>query len=273
MRRSYHFLRSSRRFAGRLCVLTAALAATSLLQPLPLAASTALCSGTLAERHEAERLAVYEALDRLAAVEEELEVLHTRFRTIAGIVSLFTPSEIRLAPSTPVHRARDTYALHTYLLAQSTASRADFRTASFTGWDLAALPSCSLPGGSLQPPLQTPFGSRFGTRTDPFTGQPRHHAGLDFGAPSGTPVVSAADGVVTRAERSAGGYGQLVEIDHGDGVRTRYAHLSRISVELGENITQGSQIGLVGSTGRSTAPHLHFEVRVEGVAVDPVPWL
>lgn len=119
-----------------------------------------------------------------------------------------------------------------------------------------------LHGGSFQ-------SSAFGNRIHPITGKSRFHAGIDIAAATGTPVYSAASGVVTGYTGNRGGYGNVVEIDHGDGLKTRYAHLSKIGVEVGQVIAQGILIGAVGSTGRSTGPHLHFETRKKGKPVNP----
>jgi murein DD-endopeptidase MepM/ murein hydrolase activator NlpD len=112
--------------------------------------------------------------------------------------------------------------------------------------------------------------SQFGMRKDPMPMRHGHerHPGLDLEARSGTPVVAAGNGVVVSAGH-AGGYGRMVVLDHGDGVQTRYAHLSRIVVRRGEQIAAGQLLGKSGATGRVTGPHLHFEVRVNGAAVDP----
>jgi murein DD-endopeptidase MepM/ murein hydrolase activator NlpD len=118
----------------------------------------------------------------------------------------------------------------------------------------------------------SPLSSPFGARVDPFFGHQAMHTGLDFKAPSGTPVHATADGKVIDAGRN-GGYGNMVEIDHGNGMVTRYAHLSRISVESGDKVARGAKVGEVGSTGRSTGPHLHYEVRRHGNAVDPAAFL
>jgi murein DD-endopeptidase MepM/ murein hydrolase activator NlpD len=114
--------------------------------------------------------------------------------------------------------------------------------------------------------------SRFGERTDPFSGEGAIHAGVDISSPMGAPVHAAADGIVGRAEYY-GGYGKLVVIDHGNGMSTRYGHLSRFNVVPGQEVRRGDIIGYSGSTGRATSPHLHFEVRLGGAAVNPHPYL
>jgi len=102
----------------------------------------------------------------------------------------------------------------------------------------------------------------------PMTGRLTHHDGVDVAAPRGTAIPVGRAGVVVRAEK-AGGYGNLVVVDHGDGVQTRYAHCDRLDVVPGQQLEAGQVVGTVGSTGRSTGPHLHFEVRIEDQAVDP----
>jgi murein DD-endopeptidase MepM/ murein hydrolase activator NlpD len=116
------------------------------------------------------------------------------------------------------------------------------------------------------------FTSGFGIRNDPFLGRPAMHTGLDFRAAMGDPVRATADGKVASAGW-AGGYGRMVEIDHGNGLSTRYGHLSEISVKVGDSVKIGQVIGAVGSTGRSTGPHLHYETRIDGEAVDPQKFL
>ena len=116
------------------------------------------------------------------------------------------------------------------------------------------------------------FTSGFGVRTDPFLGRPAMHTGLDFRAATGDPVRATANGKVVSSGWS-GGYGRMVEIDHGNGLSTRYGHLSEIGVKVGDQIKIGQVIGAVGSTGRSTGPHLHYETRIDGEAVDPQKFL
>jgi murein DD-endopeptidase MepM/ murein hydrolase activator NlpD len=115
-------------------------------------------------------------------------------------------------------------------------------------------------------------GSGFGMRTDPFTGEAAMHTGIDFAAPVGTPILAAAGGVVASAERHPE-YGNVVKIDHGNGLSTLYAHTSKFVVKVGDIVRTGQQIALVGTTGRSTGPHLHFEVHVNGIPQNPLKYL
>jgi len=116
------------------------------------------------------------------------------------------------------------------------------------------------------------FTSGFGVRIDPFLGRPAMHPGLDFRAQVGDPVRATADGKVVTAGWT-GGYGRMVEINHGNGLSTRYGHMSKINVAVGQYVKIGQVIGEVGSTGRSTGPHLHYETRINGEAVDPQKFL
>lgn len=115
--------------------------------------------------------------------------------------------------------------------------------------------------------------SEFGYRSDPFTGQASGHTGIDIAVPTGTPVRAALPGVVTTATYNAGGYGYYVKIDHGNGMVTLYAHNSKLLVKVGDAVEAGDMVSLSGSTGRSTGPHLHFEVRVNGQRVNPRAYL
>lgn len=115
-------------------------------------------------------------------------------------------------------------------------------------------------------------GSGFGWRTDPFTGKQVRHDGVDFSAPTGTPILAAAGGVVVAAERHPE-YGNMVDVDHGNGLVTRYAHASKLLVKAGDIVKRGQRIADVGTTGRSTGPHLHFEVHVGGVPQNPSKFL
>jgi murein DD-endopeptidase MepM/ murein hydrolase activator NlpD len=122
---------------------------------------------------------------------------------------------------------------------------------------------------TLTPPVDGPVSSRFGPRRHPILGYGRNHNGIDISAAAGTPVRSAAPGTVRRAG-SRGDYGLAVEIDHGGGVTTLYAHLSQVDVVEGDVVARLAPIGQVGSTGLSTGPHLHFEVRRDGRPDDPL---
>ena len=114
--------------------------------------------------------------------------------------------------------------------------------------------------------------SSYGYRRDPFTGAGAMHSGLDFKGPTGSPIYAAAKGRVSFVGRKSG-YGKVVEIEHGNGLMTRYAHMSAFKARVGQAVEPGDTIGAIGSTGRSTGPHLHFEVRVNGRAVNPRPFL
>ena len=111
--------------------------------------------------------------------------------------------------------------------------------------------------------------SRFGARAAPLAGASRLHPGLDLAAPYGSAVVARSPGLVVAAGW-AGGYGNCVVIDHGSGLQTRYGHLSRIGVRVGQHVEAGALLGAVGSTGLSTGPHLHYEVRINGAAINPL---
>jgi len=122
------------------------------------------------------------------------------------------------------------------------------------------------------PPVDGLVTSRFGLRKDPFNGNLRQHAGLDIAAPQGTPIRAVAPGVVVFSGHSSG-YGNLVVVRHEDGTETRYGHCATLDVSYGDAVTTSSQLGTVGSTGRATGPHVHFEVRKDGRSVDPEAWL
>jgi murein DD-endopeptidase MepM/ murein hydrolase activator NlpD len=125
---------------------------------------------------------------------------------------------------------------------------------------------------STEPVHGTSFTSGFGVRSDPFRGRAAMHAGIDLSGPIGTPIYATADGVVGRSQWVSG-YGNLVELDHGRGIQTRYGHLSRSMVIAGQKVKRGDMIALMGSTGRSTGSHLHYEVRIDGKAVNPIPFM
>lgn len=145
---------------------------------------------------------------------------------------------------------------------------------------LTLLTGCATGRGSSSPvpdrwptAREWPVTSPFGPRKDPHSGTWRTHTGMDVSAPKGTEVFATAPGRVVYGGRNRGGYGKLVKVDHGGGVETWYAHLSRRAVREGAYVRRGQKLGRVGKTGRTTAPHLHYEVRVDGSPVDPAPYL
>jgi murein DD-endopeptidase MepM/ murein hydrolase activator NlpD len=121
-------------------------------------------------------------------------------------------------------------------------------------------------------PVRGLLTSGFSWRRHPFTGRRQFHPGLDVAAPEGTPVHAPADGVVVKTERH-GGYGKVLYVSHGDGITTRYGHLLEYRTRPGERVRRGDVVGLVGNTGRSTGPHLHYEVLVHGKQVDPMKYV
>lgn len=114
--------------------------------------------------------------------------------------------------------------------------------------------------------------SYFGVRKDPFTGKPTMHKGIDFAGKEGSSVISTGAGVVTWSGKRYG-YGNLVEIDHGNGLKTRYGHNDKLRVEIGDVVTKGQTIALLGNTGRSTGAHVHYEVIKNGHQIDPLPYI
>jgi murein DD-endopeptidase MepM/ murein hydrolase activator NlpD len=125
---------------------------------------------------------------------------------------------------------------------------------------------------SQQPLHDVELTSGYGLRRDPFDGKLAWHQGIDLRAGTGTPIQAAGSGRVLRAGWS-GDYGQVVELDHGNGLHTLYAHTSRTSVEVGDWVDRGDTVAFVGMTGRASAPHLHYEIHVNGAPVDPEPYV
>jgi len=147
----------------------------------------------------------------------------------------------------------------------------------FTAWRSAEAGVSAPVLSSVSIPSRAPLDglrltSDFGMRHHPVLGGMRMHAGLDLASPIGSPVYATADGVVGKAEWF-GGYGLFIQIAHGAALETRYGHMSRLNVAAGQFVHKGDLIGFVGTTGRSTGPHLHYEVRLDGMAVNPAPYM
>jgi murein DD-endopeptidase MepM/ murein hydrolase activator NlpD len=144
----------------------------------------------------------------------------------------------------------------------------------FTSWKkLDNLASGAIAVPSDKPVKTAAFTSGYGVRSDPFRGGSAMHAGIDLAGPAGTPIYATADGTVQRAGWNGGGYGNLIELDHGRGIQTRYGHLSQVLVRPGQQVKRGHLIARMGSTGRSTGSHLHYEVRIDGRPVNPIPFM
>jgi murein DD-endopeptidase MepM/ murein hydrolase activator NlpD len=185
----------------------------------------------------------------------------TAFAQGAVIITMPTPRTEAADPATPavisIERAADI-----------TGATIQFSRSVFSGAPLSAPSRPVAPVTASGLPVSGYLTSRFGPRYHPVLGMRLQHQGVDVAAPAGTPIFATADGVVARAGW-AGGYGLLVALDHGGGTETRFGHMSRIAVSPGERVVRGSILGYVGSTGLSTGPHVHYEVRVNGRAIDP----
>lgn len=205
----------------------------------------------------------------LSAVEDSLESRARRMRGVINDLGLdmaqleaATPRSAVGGPFVPVKLAADA-SLFDRQLYRINVTRVQVDKLSRT---LALVPYRKPVVGEVE------FTSGFGVRSDPFLGRPAMHTGLDFRAATGDPVRATANGKVV-ASGWQGGYGRMIEIDHGNGLSTRYGHLSASHVKVGEHVKIGQVIGEVGSTGRSTGPHLHYETRIDGDAVDPQKFL
>lgn len=207
-------------------------------------------------------------LGEMQAKMVQLEALGERVSGLAGV----SPSEIKTPPgrggALVSGRPLTVEELQATLndLDQLTEHRTDLLTVMESRLFDQKIKKLMVP--TQHPILAGHLGSAFGWRIDPFTGRSALHTGLDFQADPGTPILAAAGGVVVAAEVHPA-YGNMVEVDHGNNLITRYAHASRMWVKKGDLVKRGQKIADVGSTGRSTGPHLHFEVLVQGVPQDP----
>jgi murein DD-endopeptidase MepM/ murein hydrolase activator NlpD len=211
-------------------------------------------------------------LGEMQAKMVQLEALGERVSGLAGInpadikATPFLGGALVSGPSLTLEELQATLAQ----LDQMTAQRVDMLTVMESRLLDQKIRKMMLP---TQQPVQTGhLGSAFGWRIDPFTGRSALHTGLDFQAEPGTSILAAAGGVVVTQEVHPA-YGNMVEIDHGNDLITRYAHASRVWVKKGDLVRRGQKVADVGTTGRSTGPHLHFEVLVQGVPQDPQKFL
>lgn len=202
----------------------------------------------------------------------QLESLGERVSGLAGL----NPADI----TTPPGQGGPLVSGRAFTIEELQATLADLDQLTVDNTDLMTVVESRLLDqriGKMMLPTQAPvlaghLGSPFGWRIDPFTGRNALHTGLDFQAESGTPVLAAAGGVVV-AQEVHPAYGNMIEVDHGNELITRYAHISRFLVKKGDLVKRGQKIAEVGTTGRSTGPHLHFEVLVQGVPQDPEKFL
>lgn len=202
----------------------------------------------------------------------QLEALGERVSGLAGV----SPAEIR----TPPGRGGALVEGRPLTMQELQQSLADMERLTDQRTDLMTVVESRLFDqriGKMMVPTKQPIpdgtvGSAFGWRIDPFTGRSALHTGLDFQADTGTPILSAAGGIVVTQEYHPA-YGNMVEIDHGNDLVTRYAHASKVFVTKGDLVKRGQKIAEVGTTGRSTGPHLHFEVSLQGVPQDPQRFL
>ena len=221
----------------------------------------------------------------LTAVMAPLNSVETRQNRLAARLAAATDAKYQLTTKTLGHLGLDPRRFHRVAGAMGgpyepmpsasgngVQSDTQFR-ALFQSWKrLEQLQQGIVAIPSQRPVQSMTFTSGFGVRSDPFRGSAAMHAGVDMPGPTGTPIYATADGVVNRAQW-VNGYGNLVEIDHGKGIQTRYGHLSAFVVAPGTHVTRGQLIARMGSTGRSTGSHLHYEVRLDGHAVNPMPFL
>jgi murein DD-endopeptidase MepM/ murein hydrolase activator NlpD len=160
--------------------------------------------------------------------------------------------------------------------ADAAAVRADYEARSiFRAWrqlDTGMTGTSNVAVPSRKPIDAMKLSSAYGMRVHPVTGRLARHNGIDIPAPHGTPIFATADGIVGRAQR-LGGYGLYVEVEHGNNIQTRYGHMSSYIVAAGQRVKKGEILGYVGSTGRSTGNHLHYEVRIAGTPVNPIPFV
>jgi len=204
---------------------------------------------------------------QLALVEQARETADSRYKSMVGQLRKLGINPRRFRIDTQAAKGGPYEAVD-----KATDGDPQFK-ALFLSWKkLDQLEQGVMAVPSQRPVRDIVFSSPFGVRSDPFRGSAAMHSGIDLAGPMGTPVYATADGVVGRAGW-ARGYGNLVQLEHGKGIETRYGHLSKILVHVGQHVKRGDLIAKMGSTGRSTGSHLHYEVRLDGHAVNPLPFL
>jgi murein DD-endopeptidase MepM/ murein hydrolase activator NlpD len=224
-----------------------------------------------------EKEALKTRYSKLEKVAQEKEIQVASLGSLAGEVSALyglKTNRILKSDSTDLSADQFSYSLdQLYALRSSALSGAATvgielgggRPATTADWlRMAAAPTMW--------PVEGPVSGSFGERIDPFNGEGAFHTGVDISCAYGQAVIAPADGVVTFAA-DAGGYGRLVILEHGQGISTRYGHLASFAVALGQSVRRGDVIGYVGRSGRATGPHLHYEVRIQGVPVNPHKYL
>lgn len=221
-------------------------------------------------------LAPFAALERkqLALVDKAAATAETRLKDAEALIGRLGLNPNRFVAQSSGRFTRVGLGGPYVPAGESQGAGADPRFAElFVNWQrVEQLESAMESVPSFVPARSYTMTSNFGIRYDPFNGGRASHTGLDMAGAHGEPIYAAAAGRVVRAERF-GGYGNCVDIDHGHGIITRYGHLSSINVRVGDKVGVGEKIGGMGSTGRSTGTHLHYEVRIDGQAVNPRPFI
>ena len=219
----------------------------------------------LREANRIQQEQILQVAKRASALEQDLDALHRSedgLRSIVGAPPAAEDETVQEGTQAPTGGAW--HELTTADLDEALAMIDTRLTARRSSFNLLAEEHTTPSIWPTQGYVSSPYGLRFGGT--------EFHPGIDIAAEMGTPIVAAADGVVTAAGWN-GGYGNMVDIDHGDGIVTRYGHASALAVSVGQQVRRGEIIAYVGSTGRSTGPHLHYEVRVDGQPVNPAGYL
>jgi murein DD-endopeptidase MepM/ murein hydrolase activator NlpD len=208
-----------------------------------------------------------------ALVIQNSRVIDDREPTALSSGPIFKEKTLKELTGRELHRGDETSYSDLSSIFEQALRESEVREKDFLElWELLQDRSELLASTPSMKPARGNYSSRFGYRLSPYGAKPMMHEGLDIAAAPGTPVYAPADGVIRHAGYD-GGYGRVVEIDHGYGVETRYGHNSRVFVKAGQKVKRGDLVSAVGSTGRSTGPHLHYEVRVNGQPVDPVNYI